>query len=103
MNDKKIASLLSMATKAGKTVSGEDTVLDSIRSGKARAVIISHEASKRSNKTFSDKCSYYKVPLFAWGTKEELGKYLGKSTRTVAAVTDEGFGKGLLKLFREDC
>ena len=91
-----------MATKAGKTVSGEDTVLKDIRGGKAAVVIISREASDRSKKTFHDKCSFYEVPIFEWGTKEELGRYLGKVNRTVAAVTDLGFGEGIIKLFREE-
>ncbi len=101
MNEKKAAALIGMATKAGRTVSGEDTVLNSIRSGEAALVIVSAEASDRSRKTFSDKCGSYGVPLIIWGTKEELGKHLGKATRTVAAVTDEGFGKKIEQLFRE--
>ncbi len=101
MKEGKAASLLGMATKAGKTVSGEDTVLQSIRSGEAAVVVISSEASDRSKKTFNDKCGFYDVPLFIWGTKEELGRYLGKDSRTVAAVTDEGLGKKIVELFRE--
>ncbi len=101
MKDKRAASLIGMATRAGRTKSGEDTVLQSIRSGEAALVIISSEASDRSRKTFCDKCGSYGVPIITWGTKEELGKYLGKQSRTVAAVTDQGFGKKILELFQE--
>ncbi len=101
MKEGKAAALLGMATKAGKTVSGEDTVLQSIRSGEAAVVVISSEASERSKKTFNDKCSFYGVPLFTWGTKENLGRFLGKESRTVAAVTDEGLGRKITEIFRE--
>ncbi|MBQ9550329.1 MAG: ribosomal L7Ae/L30e/S12e/Gadd45 family protein [Lachnospiraceae bacterium] len=90
-----------MATKAGKTVSGEDTVLQSIRSGTAYVVIVSREASERSKKTFKDKCTYYGVPCVLLGSKEELGRHLGKISRTVAAITDEGLGRSFYKLLED--
>jgi len=99
----KAASLLGLATKAGKTVSGGETVLQYVRDRKACVVIVSHEASDRTKKTFRDKCSYYHVPYTENFTKEELGRHLGTGERTVAAVTDKGFGEGIIKLlFRED-
>ncbi len=101
MKEEKALSLLGMATRAGKTVSGEDTVLQSIRNGTAFLVIVSHEASDRSKKTFNDKCTYYDVPLVSLGSKEELGRHLGKPSRTVAAVTDEGLGRSIYKLLKE--
>lgn len=101
MKEGRAASLIGMATKAGKTKSGEDTVLQYVRSKEAYLVIVSAEASERSKKTFRDKCGSYGVPLVVWGTKEELGKYLGKQSRTVAAVIDEGFGKKILELFKD--
>ena len=99
----KAASYLGLATKAGKTVSGGDTVLQKIRDRKACVVIVSTEASDRTKKTFKDKCSYYNIPYTENYTKEELGRYLGTEERTVAAVTDKGIGEEIIKLlFREE-
>ena len=103
MQKDKAASLLGLATKAGKTVGGGDTVLQYVRARRAFAVIVSCEASDRTKKTFKDKCSYYHIPYTECFTKEELGKHMGTAERTVAAVTDRGFGEGIIKLlFRED-
>ncbi len=102
MDNKKAVSLLSLAAKAGKVVSGEENVLNSIRGQKAWVVIISNEASARSRKTFGDKCSYYHVPLYEWGTKEELGRNIGKDLRTVVCITDRNFGEQMNKLLREE-
>ena len=102
MDKKRAASLIGLAAKAGKVVSGEENVLNSIRGGKAFAVMISSEASLRSRKTFGDKCSYYRVPLFEWGTKEETGRCIGKDSRTVFCITDRNFGEEIIKLLREE-
>ena len=103
MYQDKAASLLGLATKAGKTVSGGETVLQKIKERKAYVVIVSTEASDRTKKTFRDKCSYYHVPYKECFSREELGKHLGLAERTVAAVVDKGFGEGIIKLlFREE-
>ena len=103
MYQDRAASLLGLATKAGKTVSGGETVLQYIRDRKAYVVIVSTEASDRTKKTFKDKCSYYHVPYTENFSREELGKCLGTAERTVAAVTDKGFGEEIIKLlFREE-
>ena len=73
MNDR-ILSLLSLATKAGKTVGGEMLVEKAVKEGKASLVIISSEASGNTRKKFTNMCSYYKVPLYIYATKEELKK-----------------------------
>ena len=52
MNDR-ILSLLSLATKAGKTVGGEMLVEKAVKEGKASLVIISSEASGNTRKKFN--------------------------------------------------
>ena len=98
MDEKRAASLLGIAVKAGKTVSGEDSVLKNIRSAKAKLVLLSSEASERTKGTFRDKCSHYRVPLYELGTKEELGRILGKGVRTVVCILDENLAEGIEKL-----
>ncbi len=84
--------LLSLAAKAGKTVSGETAVLNAVRSGSAYVVIISTDASDNTRKKFSDKCSYYGIPWYIYGTKEGIAHAIGKELRSVAAVCDPNLG-----------
>ena len=51
MNDR-VLSLLSLATKAGKTAGGEALVEKAVKQGKASLVIISSEASENTKKKF---------------------------------------------------
>lgn len=96
-NRKRILNLIGLATRAGKTVSGEFSTEKAVKSGKAFLVIISEEASGNTRKLFTDKCTYYKVPICYFGEKGELGHAMGKEMRASLAVTDEGFAKAIVK------
>lgn len=96
-NPDKVLSLISLATKAGKTVSGEFSVEKAVKEGKAKMVIISEEASNNTKKKFTNTCAFYNVPIYFYGNKEELGHYMGKELRASMAVLDEGFKKTIEK------
>lgn len=96
MNNK-ILSLISLATKAGKTVSGEFSVENAVKEKKAVLVIVSDEASDRSKKMYRDMCEYHHVPLYFLGSKEELGHFTGKEFRASVAILDEGFKDAIIK------
>ena len=101
MNSEKIYSLLGLCMRAGMLKSGEFATLEAIRGRKAELVIVSEDASDNTKKQFSDKCSYYDVPMIFFGNKEELGHAIGKDVRTSLAVLDEGFAKTLRKNYLE--
>ncbi len=44
---------------------------------------------------FENSCAYYKVPVYQFGMKEELGHAMGKEMRASLAVLDSGFAKAL--------
>ena len=97
MRQNKVLSLVGLATKAGRTVSGEFSTEKAVKSGQAGLVIVSEEASDNTKKKFHNMCTYYKVPPYVFGTKEELGSAMGKEFRASLAVLDEGFGSALKK------
>ncbi len=90
-------SNLGLAMRAGKVISGEDAVIESIRSGEAKLVIVAEDASESTLKKINDKCSHYQVPIHQYGSREQLGGSIGKETRVVIAVADGGFARLLLK------
>ncbi|MBQ7944898.1 MAG: ribosomal L7Ae/L30e/S12e/Gadd45 family protein [Lachnospiraceae bacterium] len=102
MNPNKIYSLLGLATKAGKVVSGEFATEKSVKSGTAWLVLVSEEASDNTKKLFNDKCKFYEVPIYCFGTKDMLGHAIGKAMRSSLAITDEGFAKAIVKLMEQD-
>lgn len=96
-NRNKVFGLLGLATKAGKVQSGEFSTEKSVKSGKARLVIVSDESSENTKKMFRNMCTYYEVPYFEFGGKEELGRAVGKRMRASLAVLDQGFSEAIEK------
>lgn len=98
----RIYSFLGLATKAGKEISGEETCERALKSGKVCLVIVSADASDNTRKKFKDMCSHRGVPIRYFGSKDMLGRFSGKTTRTVVAVTDKGFA-GRLQEMIDSC
>ncbi|GIP33112.1 ribosomal L7Ae/L30e/S12e/Gadd45 family protein [Paenibacillus sp. J2TS4] len=97
MKNNKLLSGLGLAMRAGKLVFGEEGVLDAIRTGKAKLVLLAMDASENTSKKFRDKCDSYHVPLIEYGTREQLGSSVGKAERVIIAVTDPGFAQMMVK------
>ncbi|MDR1765469.1 MAG: ribosomal L7Ae/L30e/S12e/Gadd45 family protein [Lachnospiraceae bacterium] len=89
--------LLGLATKAGKTAGGELAALKAIKGGKAKLVIVAADASGNTREMFSNKCTYYHVPICFLGTKSELGAATGKDTRASLAILDAGLAGAITK------
>ena len=96
-NRKKVLKLIGLATKAGKTASGEFSSEMAVKSGKAYLVVVSEVASDNTRKKFTDMCNYYRVPIVIFGGKDELGHYMGKEMRASLAILNEGFAKAVVK------
>jgi ribosomal protein L7Ae-like RNA K-turn-binding protein len=95
---KRLQQILGLAMRAGKIVSGEEQVLHTVRAGKAKIVFLTVDAGKNTAKRIEDKCASYHVPVFRYGTREELGQAIGKAARVVIAVTDAGFTRTIQNL-----
>ncbi|CAG9619672.1 YlxQ family RNA-binding protein [Sutcliffiella rhizosphaerae] len=91
-------SLVGLATRARKTITGEDLVLKEVRAGKAKLVLIAEDASANTRKKLHDKCSYYNIPIRTVENRYELGRALGKDARVSVAIVDEGFANKLLSM-----
>ena len=91
----KVFSMIGLATRARKVVSGEFSTEKSVKSGRSHMVIVSEEASDNTKKMFTNMCTHYKVPIYLFGTKEELGHAMGQEFRASLSVEDAGFAKTL--------
>lgn len=101
MKPDKLFSMIGLAMKAGKIVSGEFMCEKSIKSGRAVLVIISEDASDNTGKKFSDMCTFYGVNFKFFGDSEQLGHAMGKQFRKVVCIEDSGFADSIGKLLEE--
>ena len=101
MKQNKVFSLLGIAMRGHNLVSGELQTLEAIKKGSAMLVIIAEDASDNTRKLFTDKCSYYEVPVYGYGTKEGLGRAIGKDLRSSVGVCDAGLADAIIKRLEE--
>lgn len=94
--------ILGLCMKSGNLLSGEFQCEKAVKKNKAKLVIIAKDASLNTKKLFKDKCNYRKIPIYEFGTKEQLGKAIGKSPRSSLAVIDENFSLKLIKILDSD-
>lgn len=99
-NMDKIHSLLGLAMRAGKLVSGEDGTMLDLKKGKLNLVIVAADASNNTKKLFNDKSSFRKVQCIELSSKSDLGNCVGKESRAVIGVKDIGFAKKIIDLMK---
>ena len=97
MKQNKALSLLGLATRGRNLVSGEYQTETAVKDGSAMLVIVAEDASANTKKLFTDKCSFYEVPLLEYGTKVQLGWAMGKGLRSSLAVCDAGLAQAIVK------
>lgn len=97
MINNKTMSLVGLATKAGKTASGEFSTEKAVKTGKAYLVLVAEDASENTKKKFRNMCTFYEVPLYFLSDKEGLGRAMGKEFRASLAVMDESFAQAMQK------
>ena len=97
MTNDKVLAYLGLETRAGKIQSGEFSTEKSVKAGKAAMVIVAEDASNNTKKKFTNMCTFYKVPIYIYGTKETLGASIGRELRASLALEDTGFCNAIKK------
>ncbi|MDD6070399.1 MAG: ribosomal L7Ae/L30e/S12e/Gadd45 family protein [Clostridiales bacterium] len=97
MKQNKALSMLSIATKAGSTVTGEFSTEKAVKEGRAYLVVVASDASDNTKKKFSDMCNYYHVTMKVFSDKVSLGNACGKEFRASLAVKDKGLADAVIK------
>ena len=91
----RVFQMIGIAAKSGNVVSGEFSTEKAIKSGRAFLVIVSEEASENTSKMFANMTEFYEVPMYVFGTKEELGRCIGKEFRASLAIIDENLANAV--------
>ncbi|MBM7854438.1 ribosomal protein L7Ae-like RNA K-turn-binding protein [Desulfohalotomaculum tongense] len=96
--NKQTANLLGLCQRAGKLLSGDAQVKNSIKERKAVLVLLAADASERTKKEYYHLAKANSIPIIETGTKLELGWSAGKSPRAALAVSDENFARGITEI-----
>lgn len=96
----RVLNMLGIANKAGKVISGEESVINGLQKGKLKMVFVASDASEATTDSISRKCFYYHVEYVNAFASDELSKAIGKE-RKIIGITDEGICNAIRKLMEE--
>jgi len=100
--NKDILNFLGLMNRAGALTTGTEIVLNGVRSGKVKMVLIDDAVSDNTFKKITDKCKFYNVSYIRAETGIDLGLAIGKSNRKVIGITDPNFVKALKEKFNKE-
>ena len=93
--DKRLNNL-GLAKRAGKVLTGTDTVVEGLRNNEVALVFLATDTAINTSKRVLDKSKTYNVEVIQAFTSAELSAALGKINCHVVGIIDRGFAK-LLK------
>ena len=95
----RLASMIGLCRRANRLGCGAAAVTDAIKTGRARLVLLSMDASERTKKQIRDKCAYRSVPLCPLPFPGKwLGAACGMAELSACAVLDPEFARALQAL-----
>ena len=97
----KVRGLLGFASKSRNLVTGYNTCLKLIPTGKMKLLIIAGDVGANTRKKMMEKCDTYRVPVRIFGKCEDLSAATGKEDKGLFGLTDEGFAKSIMKQIDE--
>ena len=97
----KIYGMLGIATKAGKIVSGFDSIQEAVKKKQVSLIIVAKDTSEKTQKEMRFTCEKYGIPLVVFGNIEGNSHAIGKRNRAIIAICDSGLAKKFLELINE--
>lgn len=94
----KIMSMIGMAYKANRVVSGEELLKKSIKEGKIKLIIIAEDASNNTKKRLINSALHYSIPYYICLSMDDLRRVISWKYRAFIGITDLNFSKILGKL-----
>lgn len=89
--------MIGLGMRAGSVVSGDMAVKSALDRGKVKLLVIAQNASERTRNKLIRLAGMKNVPMVFFGSKEELGRLIGKTERSSVAFTDKKMAEGILR------
>ena len=97
MNNSKLQAYFGFSRKSRSLVSGYDTCIEFIKRHKMKLVLITREASERTQEKFRKLCEKEGVPLIWVDDPSWIDEMTGTSGRNIFGITDENLAKAIAK------
>lgn len=97
LNPEKTLVLLGFAQKAGKVVSGDETVRAFLKQKKVKLLLVADDSNEKRQHSWSIEAEKANVPLAILSNKQQMGLAIGMSERIIVGVTDDAFAQAMMK------
>ncbi len=94
-----LIKILGFAHRARKLCFGMGATLKALDKGKARGVVLALDTSDNTKAKVETAAKTKKVPVFSFGSKNDLGRRFGREVIGVIGVLDNSFAKAIKKFF----
>lgn len=91
--------MIGIGQRAGKLISGSQAVKSHLNRGRVKLLVIANDASPQSAQEINRLAGAKAVPVLTYGSKDDLGRLIGKSPRSALAVTDEHIARGIIEAY----
>jgi predicted RNA-binding protein YlxR (DUF448 family) len=92
--DRRVEALLSSARGAGRTRAGSEVARAAYESGEANLILVALDGRATVQAGFVAEAGAAGRAV-AWGTKEQLGRAVGRQDTAVVAINDVGFAQAI--------
>ena len=93
----KVNGLMGFAARSRNLVTGYDTCLRLIGSGRIKLLIISEDVGEKTREKMVQKCTSRNIEWRTFGKAEELSEAVGKTDKGLFGITDKGFAESIAK------
>jgi ribosomal protein L7Ae-like RNA K-turn-binding protein len=89
----RVATMIGFAKRSGNLANGFTAVTINIKKRKAKLVMLSEDLSADSRRKITNLCQSTNTPIYTHGTRDEIGRAIGREESTVIAILDKKFAK----------
>jgi ribosomal protein L7Ae-like RNA K-turn-binding protein len=97
LNAERKYTFLGFAQKAGKLLSGENTVEAKAKERSARLLLVAEDAPAHTKERMENLAEKYHLSYVVFGEKNRIGQSIGKSPRNVVLILDEKFAEQIME------
>lgn len=89
----RVATMIGFAKRSGNLANGFTAVTIHLKKRKARLVMMSEDLSDDSRRKITNLCRTTNTPFYIHGSRDEIGRAIGREESTVIAILDTKFAK----------
>lgn len=94
----RVGGYVGLAARARLLVSGGALCRQALNSGKGYLIVLAEDVSDAIRSRFTGLSQGKGVPMVVIGTKEDLGRWIGKSARSALLIRDVNLAEAILKV-----